>query len=121
MPSQLRFKVDENLPAEVAEYLQRAGYDAMTVSEERLSGSPDTVIATVCQYERPAFLTMDTDFADIRAYPPAEYPGLVILRLQRQDKFHVLQIIDRLIPLLSREPLERHLWIVEEEHVRVRG
>lgn len=66
MPGQPRFKVDENLPAEAAEYLQRAGYDAMTVSEERLSGSPDTVIATVCQCERQAFLTKDTDL-DIRA------------------------------------------------------
>ncbi len=34
----MRFKVDENLPVEVAELLRDHQYDAMTVVEQRLAG-----------------------------------------------------------------------------------
>jgi predicted nuclease of predicted toxin-antitoxin system len=117
----MKFKVDENLPIEVAGSLRQAGYDAATVSEQRLEGSPDSDIASVCQQESHVLITLDTDSADIRAYPPEQFPGLIILRLRRQDKPHVLQTLDRLIPVLSSEPLEHLLWIVDETHIRIRG
>jgi len=117
----MEFKVDENLPVEVADLLRQVGYDAVTVFEQHLEGSPDSDIASVCQEEGRALITLDTDFADIRAYPPAQFPGLIVLRLHRQDKPHVLKVIERLIPLLSSEPLEHLLWIVEETRLRVRG
>jgi len=65
-------------------------------------------------------LTLDTDFGNMRVYPPADYSGLVVLRPGRQDKLTVLQAISRLIPLLEREPLDRRLWIVEEHRLRIR-
>ncbi len=117
----MEFKVDENLPVEVADLLRQVGYDAVTVFEQHLEGSPDSDIASVCQEEGRALITLDTDFADIRTYPPAQFPGLVVLRLRRQDKPHVLEVIRRLIPLLSSEPLEHFLWIVEETCLRIRG
>jgi predicted nuclease of predicted toxin-antitoxin system len=117
----MAFKVDENLPVELADLLRQAGYDAVTVFEQHLEGSTDSDIASVCQEERRVLVTLDTDFADIRAYPPAQFPGLIVLRLRRQDKPHVLEVLERLIPLLSSEPLEHLLWIVEETRVRIRG
>jgi len=117
----MEFKVDENLPVEVADLLRQVGYDAVTVFEQHLEGSPDSDIASVCQEEGRALITLDTDFADIRAYPPAQFPGLIVLRLHRQDKPHVLEVIKRLIPLLASEPLEHLLWIVEETRLRIRG
>ncbi|MDD3827343.1 MAG: hypothetical protein PHY79_15365, partial [Anaerolineae bacterium] len=61
------------------------------------------------------------DFADIRAYPPAEFPGLIVLRLRQQDKPHVLEVLTRLIKLLGQEQLDRQLWIVDEKRVRIRS
>ena len=117
----MEFKIDENLPVEVADLLRQVGYDAVTVLEQHLEGSPDSDIASVCQEEGRALITLDTDFANIRAYPPAQFSGLIVLRLHRQDKLHVLEVIGRLIPLLSSEPLEHLLWIVEETRLRIRG
>jgi predicted nuclease of predicted toxin-antitoxin system len=117
----MKFKVDENLPVEVASLLRQAGYDAATVSEQHLAGSPDSDIASVCQQEGRALITLDTDFADIRAYPPEKFLGLIVLRLREQDKPHVLEILDHLIPVLSSEPLKHLLWIVDEMHIRIRG
>jgi len=58
----MKFKVDENLPIEVADSLRQAGYDAASVPEQRLEGSPDPDIAYVCQQEGRALITLDTDF-----------------------------------------------------------
>lgn len=115
-----RFKVDENLPVEAAEHLRQAGYDAETALDEHLGGSSDADILAACQREARALLTLDTDFADIRAYPPGQYAGLIVLRLKRQDKPHVLEILARLLPVLASEPLAGRLWIVEEERIRIR-
>jgi predicted nuclease of predicted toxin-antitoxin system len=116
----MRFKVDENLPIEAAKALRRAGHDAATVLEQRHGGSTDAQLAAFCQREGRILITLDMDFADIRAYPPAEFPGLVVLRLRQQDKPYVLSVVAGMMRLLDREPLERHLWIVEETRVRIR-
>lgn len=82
----MKFKADENLPVEVADLLHQAGYDAATVFEEHLEGRPDSDIASVCREEGVVLITLDTDFADICAHPPAQFPGLIVLRLHKQDK-----------------------------------
>lgn len=117
----MRFKIDENLPLEAAASLQQAGHDATTVHQQGLSGEADNRIASVCQEEALVLVTLDTDFGDIRAYPPSQYSGLIVLRLRTQDKTHVLDVLHRLLPLLTQDPLTHHLWIVEEERVRIRG
>ncbi len=116
----MRFKVDENLPVELAEVLQHAGHDAVTVKDQHLGGIPDSSIAKVCQQEHRALLTIDTDFADIRIYPPKDCAGLIVMRLNQQDKHHVLEVTRGLLPMFSTEPLDKQLWIVEEDRVRIR-
>jgi len=115
----MKFKIDENLPVEAAELLRKAGYEATTVHDENLVGKPDADIASVCQSEKRTIITLDTDFADIRTYPPEQFSGLIVLRLKQQDKPYVLKIFERLLNLLS-DKLDGHLWIVDEKHVRVR-
>ncbi len=116
----MRFKIDENLPVEVAELLRRLGHDATTILEQHLGGSADPKVASVCQQERRILVTLDLDFADIRVYPPEEFSGLIVLRLRRQDKIHVLKVVTRLMEMSFRESPDKHLWIVEEERVRIR-
>ena len=116
----MRFKVDENLPVEVAELLRDHQYDAMTVVEQRLAGQPDPHIARICQIEQRALITLDLDFADIRSYPPADYAGLIVLRPARQSIPSILSLLHRLLLLLPDESLVGALWIVDERRVRIR-
>jgi len=116
----MKFKVDENLPDEVAELLRDAGHDAVTIYEERLVGADDDDIAPVFLKEERAFMTFDLGFANIRSYPPSEYYGLVVFRLKRQDKLHVLEVCKQLLETVGFERLTRCLWIVEEKRVRIR-
>ena len=117
----MKFKIDENLPVEVAELLRQAGYDAVTVVEQHLGGSPDPNVARVCQQENRALITLDTGFADIRTYPPNQYAGIIVLRLKEQDKASVLEVCADLVQLLAEESLTNSLWIVDEQHLRIRN
>ncbi len=117
----MNFKIDENMPVEVAELLKQAGYDAITVSGQDLIGTSDSNLAKVCRKEKRVLITLDTDFADIRTYRPAEFSGIIVMRLNQQDKHHVLEVFRRAIRLFSKEKIEGHLWIVEEDKVRIRG
>ena len=117
----MKFKIDENLPVEVAELLQIAGYEATTVDQEALSGQPDGRIAEVCLAEGRVLVTLDLDFSDVRVYPPDRYPGFMVLRVLRQDKPHVLDVFSQAIALLQTETVEQRLWIIEETRVRIRG
>lgn len=117
----LKFKVDENLPVEVAALLEEVGHDALTVPEQKMGGQPDLNVAAVCQQEARAVVTLDLDFADIRAYPPADYAGIIVLRLARLDKHRILSALKRLLPVLAQEPLAGQLWIVDEVTVRMRS
>mgnify|MGYP001609106253 CR=1 FL=1 len=117
----MRFKLDENIHPEVAELLRQHGHDALTVWDQSMRGRPDADLAKVCQNEGRVLVTLDLDFADIRAYPPAQYLGLMVLRLHRQDRAYVRAVFAKLLPQLKPEAVERRLWIVEEAGVRIRG
>jgi predicted nuclease of predicted toxin-antitoxin system len=47
----LRFKVDENLPRDVAETLIGGGHDAVTVPQQNMGGATDIIVADVCRQE----------------------------------------------------------------------
>jgi len=116
----MKFKVDENLPIEVAQRLRSVGYDAMTVLEQVMGGETDPNLYRVCQQEERVLVTLDLDFSDIRTYPPSESAGIMVLRFARQDKRYILDNFDRVIQLLDQEVINRRLWIVDEVQVRIR-
>ncbi|GAB6909952.1 conserved hypothetical protein [Desulfosarcina cetonica] len=117
----MKFKIDENLPVDVAHLLRQSGYNSMTVLDQDLGGSADSTIASICQQEKRILVTLDTDFADIRAYPPGEYYGIIVLRLTHHDKPYIMQVFSRLVKKLQIEPLNGCLWIVEENRIRIRN
>jgi predicted nuclease of predicted toxin-antitoxin system len=117
----VKFKVDEDLPADVAMVLRSAGHEAESVHDEGMTGWADPDIALRCQAEKRTLVTLDTGFADMRAYPPGEHASIIVMRLGRQDKPHVLAVLRGTLPLFGREPLQGRLWIVQETRVRIRS
>jgi len=117
----MKFKIEENLPVEVAQLLRSQGYDALTVEEQKLAGERDNRIIEVCRQEERILVTLDLDFADIRAYPPQDFPGIIVLRVSRQDKPYLLSIFQKAILVMTPETVAHRLWIVEETRIRIRG
>lgn len=117
----MKFKIDENLPVEITSILKSSGHEAMTVHEQELSGAKDPKVIDVCSHENCVLVTLDLDFADIKTYPPENYPGIMVMRVHRQDKFHLLKIFRWAVPRISEETLSKQLWIIEETRIRIHG
>ncbi|MFB3893509.1 MAG: DUF5615 family PIN-like protein [Phycisphaerae bacterium] len=116
----MKFKLDENLPIEAADFLRAAGHDALNVSDEGLKGAKDPEIRAACAKEDRELITLDFDFADIRSYPPQTGPGHIIINPARQSKPRIMALIAYAMRLLDTEQVKGRLWIVEEHRVRVR-
>ena len=116
----MKFKIDENLPAETAETLRQSGFVADTVADEDLSGSDDETVVARSRAEDRILVTLDLDFANIRAYPPGEHSGIIVLRLKRQDKPTVLSYVRRLATALGNRRPQGELWIIDGNRIRIR-
>jgi predicted nuclease of predicted toxin-antitoxin system len=115
----IRFKLDENIPVDAGEVLRDSGHDVETVLEEHLGGKPDPDVLKAASDENRTFVTLDLDFADIRAYPPSSYPGIWVLRPRAQDIDNVLALLRGALAVLESEEAENRLWIVEPGRVRI--
>jgi predicted nuclease of predicted toxin-antitoxin system len=114
------FKIDENLHEEVVELLRSNGHDAVTVYEQQMRGYSDAELANVCQSEGRVMLTQDLDFSNIIAFPPEDYPGIIVFRLHDPSRPSVLAAMRRLLPLLASQSLSGCLWTVDDAGLRIR-
>lgn len=116
----MKFKIDENLPFELADELRAIGYDADTVSEERLSGAPDPKIIAAAQAAGRILLTMDKGFADMRLYPPSHFAGIVLFRPKKAGRLATLRFVLFHLLLLRDRELAGRLVVVSEAGMRFR-
>ncbi len=118
----MNFLIDANLPRSTKTIFAKHGYQAVDVRDVLPGRTAD---ATIAQYARDNHLTLiprDFDFADVRNYPPATFPGLVVLDLPEDARAStILRTIDSFLGqnvLLARLP--GRLAIVEPWRVRFR-
>lgn len=116
----MKIKLDENMPAAMAELLRQYGHDVATIVQEGLEGAPDESVATIASAEGRILLTFDRDFGDIRAYPVGTHGGIVVFRLEDQ-RWAALEGPARTLAesgLLDR--LRGGLAVVDSRRIRVR-
>src|ERR1700722_3281091 len=77
----MRFLVDANMPRTTLALLGRLGHTGEHARDLGLGDAPDAQIAARARGTGAAIITRDVDFADIRNYPPGDYPGLIVLRM----------------------------------------
>jgi predicted nuclease of predicted toxin-antitoxin system len=115
----MRFKLDENLSPSLATLFVVAGHEAHSVTEQALGGQPDERVIDVCRRESRVLVTLDLDFANIKAYPPSDFSGIIVLRLASQAHSKTESAVQRLLVFLSKEHPKGALWIVEDDRIRI--
>lgn len=116
----MQFKLDENLPLSVQALLLERGHDAHTVAQEGLTGAEDAAVITAAVNEVRIRVTLDVDFADMRAYPPTRHTGVWVLRPERQSIQAIESVIENALKLAENEPTAGRLWVIDEQRVRIR-
>jgi len=92
----MKIKLDENLPAALAETLRELGHDTHTVPEEWLSGFIDPDIWAAAQSEGRFLVTQDLDFSDIRQFAPGTHAGILLVRLRNPGRVALTQTVTHL-------------------------
>jgi predicted nuclease of predicted toxin-antitoxin system len=127
----VRFKLDENLGRAAAAVLLDAGFDVLTVADQRLEGAPDRDVIAWCVREERCLVTLDAEFGNPLLYPPPRYRGIVLLRVPGRvtaelilDTLRTLRdaLLARGRPAGSSIPLpgpDRCLWVVQPGRVRL--
>jgi predicted nuclease of predicted toxin-antitoxin system len=85
-----------------------------------MSGSDDRSVATAANTEERTLITLDTDFANITAYPPSQHHGIVVIRAGAQDKRTICDLVSHLVPILAARDPFQELWILEPGRIRIR-
>jgi len=73
----LKALCDENVPGAVVAALQQWAFDVRRVTPS----TPDDEIAALARREARVIVTLDSDFANVLAYPPAELCGIVRVKI----------------------------------------
>jgi predicted nuclease of predicted toxin-antitoxin system len=115
----VRFKLDENLSAQLGPLLNREGHDVETVLSERLGGKPDDELFEACVAERRVLLTLDLDFANPLRFPPQRSAGIVVLRPVRPTLRLIQSTVSAVLLRFNEQALEGRLWIVEPGRIRL--
>lgn len=116
----MKFKLDENMPADLAVTLRSVGHDVCDVVEEGLAGENDPPVLKAATVEGRILITFDVDFADIRTYPPGSHAGIVVFRLHDQRWKSLKPQIEKLLSGQMLKRLERSLAVVDETRIRIR-
>ena len=118
----MRFLIDANMPRSTVALLQEHGHWAAHVANIGLGDSDDHTIAERAKRDGAVLVTRDIDFANILAYPPADYPGLVVMRIP--EDWIAKQILELWKDFIAQvnllEMLPGHLVILEKERIRFR-
>lgn len=84
--------------------------------------SPDTAVISKAQELDAILISLNGDFADIVAYPPAEYKGIIALQVRDHPEI-IPQLMKRLKDYLSAQPdmsqYKGKLFLVEVYRIRV--
>jgi len=112
----VKLKLDENIHGDVVAALAAKHLDVATVRDQGLGGRPDVEVADVVRAEARCFVTFDLDFSDTRRYPPAQWAGVVILRLGAPTARNQIVCLTRFFE--ETADVTGRLWIVEDRRAR---
>lgn len=116
----MRIKVDEDLPAIVANKLHALGYEADTVIDQGMGGWKDPQLWLAVQSEGRFLVTADKGFGDIRIYPPGQHMGVLLLRPDENGIRPLLELVDLVLARYRLEALVGLLAVVTPRGIRIR-
>ena len=120
----LRFFADHCVSNAILQSLRDAGYEVFRLRDYIPTNSADSIVISKAQELNSILVSLNGDFADIVAYPPANYHGIIALQVRNHPEV-IPQLMARLTDYLSAHSDMNHykgkLLLVEVHRIRVRS
>jgi predicted nuclease of predicted toxin-antitoxin system len=116
----MRFKLDENLPRELADDLRRLGHDSDSIVEEGLSRAKDRTVLQAARTAGRVLLTLDKRIASLLQHPVHEHAGVVLFRPDTAGRRAVSSFVRARLSALLEMELAGRLTVVGSTRIRAR-
>jgi len=119
----LRFFADHCVSNIIIESLAAAGHEVLRLKDHLPVESPDSVVIAEAQELGAILLSLNGDFGDIVAYPPARFKGIVALQILDHPEIAplLLERLKRYIELHAHmQDYRGKLITVDASRIRVR-
>ena len=115
----MKIKLDHNLSRQLKPALQAFGHDVDTAFDEGLARSTDKEVLYQASDEERILFTLDTDFLNLKTYPPKNHSGVVVFRPTRQGALAVKKMVEAFVRSADLEKYRSRTAIVERTRVRI--
>jgi predicted nuclease of predicted toxin-antitoxin system len=119
----VKFFLDHCVPNLVAAMLAEATHEVVRLRDAMPTDSPDQAVLQRAGDLDAVLISLNGDFSDITAYPPANHHGVIALQVRNRPEA-VGPIVERLLAYLRLHPdrreMDGRLLLVEAHRVQVR-
>ena len=97
----LKLLCDENISHGIKASLEQWGFDVVEVTPG--FGIKDEDVASLAKREKRILITFDSDFANILAYPPSQYFGIVRINIHPPFPNIIISALQRVFKVFKKQ------------------
>ncbi len=113
----MKIKLEQNLSQYLRDDLMALKLDVDKVLDEGLSGADDPEVLKAATSR--ILFTLDTDFLDLRAYPPQSHRGVIVFRPPRQVALTVAKFVKAFVRSPDLGKFVSQTTVVERTRARI--
>jgi predicted nuclease of predicted toxin-antitoxin system len=111
--------VDENIPESVAKHLNDRGFKTLSVSEDFIKSSRDSVIAEYAAKKGMQVLTIDSDFAQLYHNVFRGRLTVLLVKANPPNAENIIRILDAALDKLRRTEIQNKLLVITKKRIRI--
>lgn len=119
----LHFFTDHCVPTALVNALRAHEHEATRLTDVMPHNSPDPAVIAKAQELDCVLATLNGDFADIVAYPPANFAGIVAFQIHNRPEI-VPPMMEQFLAFVEQQPgrdwFRAKLLVVEPLRIRIR-
>jgi predicted nuclease of predicted toxin-antitoxin system len=93
--------------------LEQRGFDVVSVRDISSPATPDPVSYDLAKREDRIVITRDHDFLNILLYPPAQTPGIIVVKVQRLTAKAINALLLDFLSRVSEPQIKNALVVLE--------
>ncbi|HKG62088.1 MAG TPA: DUF5615 family PIN-like protein [Pyrinomonadaceae bacterium] len=115
----MKIKLDHNLSRHLQDTLERFGHDVDTAFDEGLAGATDREVLNEASNQARILFTLDTDFLNLKIYPPKNHGGVIVFRPTRQGALAISKIVEGFVRSADLRKYRSRTAVVERTRIRI--
>ena len=116
----MKLFIDECIWEVTRVFVRQLGHEIATVEDRLLSGADDEIVLAQAVTENRAFLTRDMHFSNILLYPPGNYLGIIVLKIEPSTTDRVHRTLAEALAHFTQHTIQKALLIVDPNKFRER-